>query len=292
MQPGMEWLASAMAVALLALPAIGEAAVPPDDAGDTDDAEADKAPGEAADKAPGEAAIGLDVDVEIASAFVFRGLNLFGDRQNDQRAAVFPSITVSAGPVSGGYWGAYQLSGGNALRKVYEGYGAENDLWVSYEGAAGELGYSASLTYYTFPFADEATAGAATPMYLEPGVGVSYEAAVDAGLNVFYFRGLQDATQGLSYIYINPSVTRTIRLTGSTELTLGGSSGYKVWTNDPEAGDNTFDVQLDAGLNILFGSAHVAPAVHVAWTNLADLGLGDMLVVWVGVQLGGSAPAR
>ncbi len=65
-----------------------------------------------------------------------------------------------------------------------------------------------------------------------------------------------------------------------------------MWTNDPEAEDNTFDVQLDAGLNIVFGSAHIAPALHVAWTNLADLGFGDMFVVWVGVQLGGSAPER
>lgn len=239
-----------------------------------------------------EAPVGLEVDVEIASAFVFRGLNQFGDRQNDQRASVFPSITVSAGALSGGYWGGYQLSGGNALRKVDEGFGAENDLWVSYEGARGDLGYAASLTYYVFPFADGASAGAATPMYLEPGVGVSFEAAVDAGLNVYYFRGLQAATQGQSYLYINPLVTRSIRLTSSTELTLGASTGYKVWTNDPEAEDNTFDVQLDAGLNILFGSAHIAPALHVAWTNLADLGFGDMFVVWVGVQLGGSAPER
>lgn len=237
-----------------------------------------------------EAAIGINVEVEIASAYVFRGLNLFGDTQIDQRASVFPSVTVSAGPVSGGYWGAYQLSGDNARRKLDEGFSAENDLWVGYEGSMGDLGYSALLTYYLFPFADEATAGAATPMYLEPDLGVSYSTAVDAGVNVSYFRGLQDATQNLSYLYIRPSATRDIQLTSSLELNVGGTFGYKIWTNDPEAEDNTYDVQLDLKVTIPFGGAYVTPAVHLAWTNLAALGFGDELVVWAGVQMGGDAP--
>lgn len=234
--------------------------------------------------------IALNVDVEIASAFVFRGSNLFGDAQRDQRASVFPAVTLSAGRVSGGYWGAYQLSGDNAARKVDEGFSAENDLWLSYERAIGALDYAASLTYYTFPFADGASAGAAVPMYLEPALAVTRSRAVDLGLSVSYFRGLQDATASLSYLYVSPSITRKTRLTGTTELNLGASAGYKLWTNDPDAGDNTYDLQLDAGLNIPLGTAYIAPAIHIAWTNLASGGLGDEVVVWAGVHLGGDAP--
>ncbi|HWN67493.1 MAG TPA: TorF family putative porin [Haliangium sp.] len=258
---------SALAVAWLALPATAQTRAAEEDSG-----------------------IDLTVEVEVASAYVFRGFNVFGDTQLAQRAAVFPSVTVSAGALSGGYWGAYQLSGDNALQKVYEGFGGETDLWLSYEGSAGALDYSVLLLYYVFPFADEATAGAATPMYLEPGVGVSYSTAVDLGLDVSYFRGLQDATVGLSYLYLRPSVTREIELARSRALELTGALGYKLWTNDPAAEDNRYDVQLDAKVTIPFGGAYVAPAAHVAWTNLAALGFGDELIVWVGVHLGGEAP--
>jgi hypothetical protein len=278
-----------MAAALFALPALAQAQEqePGEPAGESAGEPAGESAGEPAGE---ETEIGLNVEVEVASAYVFRGFNVFGDAQLAQRASVFPSVTVSAGPISGGFWGAHQLSGDNALQKVYEGFGAENDLWLSYEGSRGELGYSALLLYYVFPFADEATAGAAVPMYLEPGVGVSYSTAVDVGLDVSYFRGLQDATVSLSYLYIHPSVSKEISLPGDRTLSLGGAFGYKLWTNDPEAKDNTYDVQLDVKMTIPFGNAYVAPAAHVAWTNLAALGLGDEIIVWAGVHLGGEAP--
>jgi hypothetical protein len=271
------WLASAMAVALFALPARAQTRA--------------EEPGEQAEKpASEESQVGLEVEVEVASAYVFRGFNVFGSEPRAQRASVFPSATVTAGSISGGFWGAYQLSGDNALQKVDEGFGAETDLWLSYEGSAGDLGYSALLLYYVFPFADEATAGAAVPMYLEPGVGVSYSTAVDVGLDISYFRGLQAATASLSYLYIHPSASKEIDLPGGRTLSLGGAFGYKLWTNDPDAEDNTYDVQLDVKMTIPFGNAYVAPAAHVAWTNVAALGLGDEIIVWAGVHLGGEAP--
>ncbi|HVZ34176.1 MAG TPA: hypothetical protein VG963_17235, partial [Polyangiaceae bacterium] len=55
----------------------------------------------------------LNVDVEAASAYVWRGINMFGTKQNTQDFSVFPSITASLGGLSLGYWGAYQLSGDN-----------------------------------------------------------------------------------------------------------------------------------------------------------------------------------
>lgn len=292
MKTAVAWGAGVMAMAWLVLPAMAQTRDEPlaeRPAMGGPDAGAGGADGEA--DAEGESGISLEVEFEVASTFVFRGLNLFGDTQREQHASMFPAITVTVGPVSGGYWGAYQLSGANARRKLDEGYTAENDLWVSYERSVGDLGYSASLQYYAFPFADEAASGTGAPMYLEPAVGVSYSTAVDVGLSVAYSRGLQAATRSLSYVYVNPSVTREISLASDLALSLGGAFGYKLWTNDPEAEDNTYDIQLDVKLTIPFGNAYVAPTAHVAWTNLADLGLGDELAFWAGFHLGGSADA-
>ena len=44
----------------------------------------------------------LNVDVELASAYVWRGINMFGTNQNTQTAAVFPSLTATFGQFS---WG-------------------------------------------------------------------------------------------------------------------------------------------------------------------------------------------
>ena len=55
----------------------------------------------------------LNLDLEAASAYVWRGINVFGEDQNSQAFSVFPSITATFGALSLGYWGAFQLSGDN-----------------------------------------------------------------------------------------------------------------------------------------------------------------------------------
>ena len=245
------------------------------------------------DAASGEAPSAIvNVDVEGASAYVWRGVNLFGEKQNTQNFSVFPSLTATFGGLSIGYWGAFQVTGDNKTDKVDAGVGAEQDFILKYVGSFAEgLGYTAMLTYWIYPFADEAVAGTATPMYIEPLVGVTYSTAVDLGLNISYYRGLQDATKVGSFVYINPSVGKTLPLSGDISLALGLSGGYKAYTDlvapaddDP---DYALDLTLNAGVTLPFSDMYITPQVHAAYVTRSDLAASDeAFIAWAGVHVG------
>jgi len=232
----------------------------------------------------------INVDVEGASAYVWRGMNLFGENQNTQDFSVFPSITATFGGLSIGYWGAFQVSGDNKSALVDAGVGAETDLILKYSGTLAEnLSYSALLTYWIYAAADEAAAGTKTPMYIEPGVGVTYTTAADLGLYVGYYRGLQDATNPYSFLYINPSVGKTIPLSGDIGLALGLSAGYKVFTNDPPTDqDKALDLTLNAGVTLPFSDLYITPQVHASFVtrDIDNAEFSDQFIAWAGVHVG------
>jgi hypothetical protein len=234
----------------------------------------------------------LNIDVEGASTYVWRGINKFGDKQNAQAFSVFPSVTATLGSLSLGYWGAFQLSGDNKSDLVDSGVGAENDLVLKYTRALDDdLAFSAMLTYFLYPFADEDVAGTSTPMYIEPGAGISYLAGADLGLYVGYYRGLQDVTAPNSFLYINPSIGKTFPVGGDIRLALGASAGYKVFTNDPPAKDRAFDLALNVSVGIPFNDMYITPQVHAAYVTrddavIPDATFSDSFVAWVGVHVG------
>ena len=234
----------------------------------------------------------LNIDLEGASAYVWRGINMFGADQNTQVFSVFPSVTATLGNVSLGYWGAYQLSGDNKSALVDSGVGAQNNLILKYSAELDNgLAYSASMTYWLYPFADEEVAGVSTPMYLEPGVGVSYLAGADLGLYVGYYRGLQSVTEPASFLYINPSIGKTVFIGDDLGLALGLSAGYKVFTNDPPAEDRVFDLALNVSLAIPFDDTYITPQLHAAYVTrddavVPDAEFSDSFIAWVGVHVG------
>jgi hypothetical protein len=239
-----------------------------------------------------EGGVGINFDVEMASAYVWRGLNVFqSEGQLDQRGSVFPSVTAAVGPVSFGYWGAWQATGDNAGDNLDGALSGETDLWAQYDGSiTDELGYSGSLWLYTYPFATDFAS------YIEPGAGLSYATAVDLGFNVSYMYGMQEAARPFSYVFLGPSVGKDISLTDSLDLNLGVAGGYKIWTHREDLdGDGSNDspdgnevhMQVDAGVTVPFGNAYVSPAAHFSWTNLpAPLSFGDEYVVWAGLHIG------
>jgi len=235
----------------------------------------------------------INVDVEGASAYVWRGINLFGEDQNTQDFSLFPSITATFGGLSIGYWGAFQVSGDNKSDLVDSGVGAETDLILKYSGSLAEnLTYSAMLTYWIYAAADETAAGTKTPMYIEPGAGVTYSTAADLGLYVGYYRGLQDATNPYSFLYINPSVGKTLPVSGDISLALGLSAGYKVYTNlaDGAPKDRALDLTANVGATFPFSDLYITPGVHAAFVTRDGIDGGadfsDEFIAWAGVHVG------
>jgi hypothetical protein len=234
----------------------------------------------------------LNVDVEGASAYVWRGINMFGVNQNTQAFSVFPSLTLTSGALSLGYWGAFQLSGDNKSALVDSGVGGQNNFILKYSGWGDSgLAYSAMLTYWIYPFADEDEAGTATPMYIEPGAGISYLAGADLGLYVGYYRGLQAVTEPASFIYINPSIGKTVPLNDDVGLALSMSGGYKVFTNDPLTEDRALDLALNVSVAIPFDDAYITPQLHAAYATrddaaVPDAQFSDSFIAWAGVHVG------
>jgi hypothetical protein len=234
----------------------------------------------------------LNVDVEAASAYVWRGINMFGEEQNTQAFSLFPSLTATFGGLSLAYWGAFQLSGDNKSDLVDSGVGGQNNLVLKYGGPLGDgLAYSAMLTYWFYPFADPEVAGTDTPMYIEPGAGISYLAGVDLGLYVGYYRGLQAVTEPASFLYINPSLGKTFPLSEDLGLAVGLSAGYKVFTEDPPTEDRAFDLALNLSVAIPLSDMYITPQLHAAYATrdedvVPDAEFSDSFIAWVGVHVG------
>jgi hypothetical protein len=237
----------------------------------------------------------VNADVEAASAYLWRGINLFGENQNTQAFSVFPSLTATFGGLSLGYWGAFQLSGDNKSALVDSGVGAETDLIAKYSATIAEnLTAYGMLTYWIYLGADkDAAGGVSTPMYLEPGAGLAYSTAADLGLYVGYYRGLQEQVQPASFVYINPSVGKTLPISGDISLALGLSAGYKLYTNVPDGGakDRPFDLTANIGATFPFSDMYITPGVHAAFVTrddkaVADAGFSDEFIAWAGVHVG------
>ncbi|MFH1463591.1 MAG: TorF family putative porin [Pseudomonadota bacterium] len=232
--------------------------------------------------------IGLSLDLGVASAYVWRGLNVFADSgQRDPNLLLAPSVAWSIGEsgVSLGYWGAYQLTGPNRAALVDAGLGAEQDLWVGYDRAlSGKLAASFLLTGYLYPLADEAAAGTAFPTYLEPAAGLGWVGPVTASVSVGYFHGLQPTLAGSRNVYLHPALSWGHALGEEVGLTVDAGFGYKLFTQ-AEVTTNTLDVSLALGLPLTFGAVHVNPALNLAWTNLGGA-FADGLVPWGGLNVG------
>jgi hypothetical protein len=134
-------------------------------------------------------------------------------------------------------------------------------------------------------------AGVATPMYLEPGAGISYLAGADLGLYVGYYRGLQTVTEPASFLYINPSIGKTFPLSDDLGLALSLSGGYKVFTNDPPAEDRALDLALNVSMAIPFSDTYITPQLHAAYATrddevVPDAEFSDSFIAWAGVHVG------
>jgi hypothetical protein len=250
--------------------------------------------------------MGLNLDVGFATAYVYRGWNVFQrEFQTDPHMLLAPGATWAIGDsgVTVGYWAAYQLTGANTGANTDGALNAEQDLFVTYDlELPQDVTMSFGLTAYAYPVADAAVIGASVPLYFEPAIAWTYATAVDLGLAVSYLAGVQNQPDiwGLSYLYLNPSVAKSLELSENLGLELGLGYGFKLFNEGIEGRDNVHDVTLTAALPVHPGgpTAYVAPGIGVAWTNVEDVtdddsgevlhdrNFADGFVTWVSLNLG------
>lgn len=218
--------------------------------------------------------LGLSAFAEVTSIYNYRGMNTFmEDSISDQHAMFAPSLswTIFETGLSIGYWGAYQISGNDVSGNIDGALGAEQDIFLGYELPLIEetLSLRASLTYFFYPLADEDVAGAANPSYLEPLLALDYSGPLSLGLAVSYFAGIQDELKLYRYLYINPTIGKTMALGGPYATTVGLSFGYKLFNERDKMKTNVYDLRFDWSFPIkLTDVFYLEPAVHVSWTNI------------------------
>ena len=100
------------------------------------------------------AAVALDASASVATSYLWRGLDL-----GNGDAALAVDLSDSMGAVSYGLW----VSSGDAAM------GTEYDIYASYAGSVGEIGYSLGYASYNYPAQEVGFDDAAEYIY-----GLSY----------------------------------------------------------------------------------------------------------------------
>ncbi|MGC4115352.1 MAG: hypothetical protein QM765_12250 [Myxococcales bacterium] len=244
------------------------------------------APPAAAAPAPASTPLGLTLDLGFASAYNFRGYNVYqATSQGDQHGALVSILTwtIPGTGVSLSYISAYQTNGPNRAAVNAVGFGSEQDLSVGYGTtlADGLVGINAALTFYAYPFAKADVAGTEVPAYLEPSLTLSLALPVDVSLSVLYYAGLQEAVKDYRYLYVRPAIGKTLTL--SERLSVGFSfyGGYKRFADAEKMKTNVWDVGVDGKLSIrIVDALSIVPAAHVSWTNVHGAEPSDGLMVW------------
>lgn len=249
---------------------------------------------EQASRAPAPPAVepeplGLTAEVHWATAFAFRGANVYRESsQADMHALFNPSVTWAPPNVglAVAYSGYYQATGSNRAALVDSGVGHEQDIMVSYSKSLGKTTGSVAFTYSTYPFATAEEAGARWPSYAELAVGASRAGPVDLGVQLLYYHGLQSALESSRYAYVHPTASKTFSLAKDATLSVTAGAGYKDYSGRG-ARENRWDAHLDWKLTFPpGGGGYVAPALHWAWTDLESKNAGEEMFVWSGIASG------
>lgn len=232
--------------------------------------------------------LGLTIDLGVASAYGYRGLNLSAEAsQHDQRLVMQPSLAYAVldTGLTLTYFSSYQLSG-ERQAKVDDGTSDEQDLSLTFEREVAEgASVGALFGAYVYPMARKEAAGTDVPVYLEPGLSASWSTVVDLSLVASFLVGVEDAIRSSRYVYVNPKIGKAVEL--SSIVSFSAALGYGVKAQAEP--DNMHDVLVDVGVTLsptdLF---YVTPAVHWAWTNIAQADFVDEQFAWVSTNVGSS----
>lgn len=146
-----------------------------------------------------------------------------------------------------------------------------------------------SLVAYWYPFADSGVewAGTASPLYLEPLMGVTRTGSVEVGLNLSWLTGVQPSLRPGSYVYVNPVLATAVPLRGEAlngELSAG--LGYRIGTNGG-IDDYRYDALLSLAVPCQLAERVVlSPTLACTWGSRRGLGVADEIAVWGSLRLG------
>lgn len=222
----------------------------------------------AADAAVMSAGAGVDVMLQIVSAYVFRGYNVFqSTSQHDQNMALLGRLIwdMPRTDLSLGYSTAYQLTGDNVSHDIEVGLGAEQVAFADYDWEiTSHLTVTPEIAVVAYPAAQD------FPLFLEGSAEAQVTAPVDVTLYAGYFAAVRPGPLSETHFYVRPVVEKEIDLTRRFKLSIDAGAGVKFFQSNPGAiHSNMFDVLANTAVAYAFNSALSATAaVGLAWTNL------------------------
>ena len=239
----------------------------------------------------------LEITLEFASAYVFRGLNLFQvDHQADQNPLLSPHVDWTAPGTrwSVGYSAAYQLGGANIWDNVDSGLASDQIFYVDYAlPLAQHIKLTPEVGTYIYPQAKD------VPLFLEPSAELEYEGSVNVNLFGGYLAGIRPGALSEDYLYLRPRVEKTFEITRTLDFELRLSAGVKLFSSHlGSINDNMFDVLASETLSYsLTEIFYVEAKLAMAWTNLSprrdpttralvNSGFADECIPFWGITLG------
>jgi hypothetical protein len=232
--------------------------------------------------------------LDYASAYVFRGENVFKEHdQSEQKMVAQPRFTWMPPDthLSMGYAAAYQLNGDNIRTNLDEGVGAEQDLFIDYDfKPVKHWTISTEVAMLAFP------AAVSFPLLFEGSAETRWVGPVEVGLYTGYLFAARPGPLSQDHFYLSPHIERSFELHEKVELTTRFSAGWKFFKMKPlPVQTNSFDLLLTETLSYYASDAiTIAARVGLAWTNLEPeededgviehFTFGDGLVAFVGVS--------
>lgn len=210
----------------------------------------------------------VDATVKVASAYLFRGYNVFqSTSQHDQNAALFGQLSwsVPRTDLSVGYSTVYQLTGDNIAHNIQIGLGAEQVGFVDYDWQpVSHLTITPEIAAMVYPVASN------VPFFVEASTEARYEAPIEISIYAGYIAGLRPGPLSENHFYTRYLLEKTFDLNKQVELSADGSFGVKVFQSDPGAvHGNMFDALASVAVSYSFSAVlEVGAGFAMAWTNL------------------------
>ncbi len=256
---------------------VSEAAAPAAPAAPASEAAApaDEKPAEGEAAAEGEAeeeGLGLSFGLGYSSLYNWRGRNLLAgedEARNTQAGMINPALSYTVGELTIAYWAAFQTNGTAKAYNTDNALNHEHDLVFTVEHAVtDEFTVTPQMAFYYYPAADFEEVGARLPMYVEPSLALAYATVVDLKLFTAWYAGVQNALMDERYLYLNPSVAKSLEVSEMVGVDLSLGYGYKIYTSDFEATENLHDINFTAGVPLSFvDGLTVTPSASFVWSD-------------------------